>query len=1076
MIRQPRKAVPILTLLIVLLATMLPVPRAQAQAGDTVPMISLLLELEAPSAGEAYLALLEQASPEGVGAAGASAAAVTQATAAAQAQLALVESEQLVLSAALAEMGVVTLYRAQRVYNAIGVMAPADGVNELAALPGVRAVRPLLAKQADNSISVPFLGAPGLWGGGAGFPLTGKEIRIGIIDTGIDYIHTDFGGSGKGYERNDTTRIDDIDAFPSVKVVDGFDFVGDDYNASPGSGAFQPIPRPDLDPMDCYGHGTHVAGTAAGYGVTTTGATYLGPFDGLTPVASMRIGPGVAPEADLIALKVFGCAGSSLIVDLAIEWSVDPNQDGDFSDHLDVINLSLGSPFGDSDDSTSIAADRAAQLGIIVVASAGNSGDVLYVAGSPGSASYAISVAATTANRSYGGLDAPVSDTLAAFSSRGPRRDGTLKPDLAAPGENVTSAHSGTGYGALSLSGTSMAAPHVAGAMALLRQFHPTWRVDELKALLMNTAMPVIQAVTIASEEPATPARIGAGRIDLTAAATSMVVALNGDDPGVVNLSFGAPDVLGTFSAVHNLRVRNLGATVQHFNLTYVPSKDLDGVDIVAPPTVTVQANGTTVLPVRFEANAAAMRNNRSVPANAADANLTAWQSEESGLIWLWPTPSTFSTPLPVEGAQDVRAHFVLDVNSRTLSYLLPPVSALDVPPTTYTLRRGAPGVVSASDAYTLGVRTDSAQGTLAISGTLVLSPSDMALLAGGALVLHAQPDASSDSTPADPTSSGGIFDLRITADVPVLKVPVYAAPRPVAEMRAARPLLDFGTGEASTQVLGLTGETLTFTQTPTTTRPLVSVLELVARSPQAPAAQEPPTPATADIMYVGVASDFPAVANKADARIFFGIVTYAPWATPNEVQFSFYVDTNDDKVSDYRVYNSTTFALDGYGRRADTFVTGIDNFGVGTRAIGDPVNMLAPGDVQTALLNSNVMVLSVPASKLGLSAARPAFSLRVNSTPLNADSPVAGDSVDVVRYNMAAPGLNLTSGQVGSPIFTDEPATQLTIGFSLVPYATSDALGILLLHHHNGSDMRAETVAVNYRWPVTIRLPIMAR
>ena len=129
------------------------------------------------------------------------------------------------------------------------------------------------------------------------------------------------------------------------------------------------VPQPDPDPIDYGpdgGHGTHVAGTAAGIGVAGS------------------VGAGVAPGASLYALKVFGDdGGSTNLTSLAIEWAMDPNGDGDMSDHLDVINMSLGAPFGNPNDPSAISSQNAAELGIVVVASAGNEGTTPYVTGAP---------------------------------------------------------------------------------------------------------------------------------------------------------------------------------------------------------------------------------------------------------------------------------------------------------------------------------------------------------------------------------------------------------------------------------------------------------------------------------------------------------------------------------------------------------------------------------------------------------------------------------------------------------------------------------------------------------------------
>ncbi|MDX2418632.1 MAG: S8 family serine peptidase [Xanthomonadales bacterium] len=251
--------------------------------------------------------------------------------------------------------------------NGIRIKVDAASLANIRAIPGVRSVSPVTRHELDNAQSVPWIGSQEFWDTIG----TGEGISVGIIDTGIDYQHMNFGGDG-------------TDSFPTAKVVGGYDFVGDDYDGSN-------TPVPDADPLDCNGHGSHVAGSAAGVGVP----------GGVPDV----IGPGVAKGADLYALRVFGCGGYTTLTALAIEWAMDPDGDGDMSDHLDVINMSLGSAWGTPDDPSAIATNNAAEVGIIVATSAGNSGDVPYITGAPGVASKAISTAASTKGGDVPGID-----------------------------------------------------------------------------------------------------------------------------------------------------------------------------------------------------------------------------------------------------------------------------------------------------------------------------------------------------------------------------------------------------------------------------------------------------------------------------------------------------------------------------------------------------------------------------------------------------------------------------------------------------------------------------------------------
>src|SRR2546421_22761 len=269
---------------------------------------------------------------------------------------------------------VIANYRAA--YNGIKVRIAADRVKELAALPGVIGVRPLQLMKPNNLRGIPLIGAPTVW---QNLGLHGEGVKIAIIDTGIDYTHANFGGPGTkaAFEAAKATSTQPADPAlfgPSApRVKGGIDLVGDAYDAGAPAGSPKLIPHPDPNPLDCNGHGSHVAGTAAGSGITSAGATYTGPYNAATLAtpSNFSVGPGVAPKADLYSVRVFGCEGSTDVTVDAIDWAVDND--------MDVINMSLGSSFGTKDDPSAVASTNAARAGVVVVASAGNSGFSPYI-------------------------------------------------------------------------------------------------------------------------------------------------------------------------------------------------------------------------------------------------------------------------------------------------------------------------------------------------------------------------------------------------------------------------------------------------------------------------------------------------------------------------------------------------------------------------------------------------------------------------------------------------------------------------------------------------------------------------
>ncbi|GGJ40763.1 peptidase [Streptomyces brasiliensis] len=247
---------------------------------------------------------------------------------------------------------------------------------------------------------------------------------------------------------------------------------------------------PDQDVTDRDGHGTHTASTVAGTGAASGGKE-----------------KGVAPDADLLIGKVLdndGVGQESWII-AGMEWAAR-------TAHAKVVNMSLGNRWiNDQNDPMSQSLNAlSAETGTLFVVAAGNSGPSPYSVSAPGTADAALTVAAGNS-----------ADQVDPRSSAGPRKgDEGLKPDLSAPGVDILAARSQyaqEGEGSyMTLSGTSMAAPHVAGAAVLLAQEHPDWTGQQLKDALMSTSRPT---------PGFTAYQGGSGRVDAAAAAHTEVVA-----------------------------------------------------------------------------------------------------------------------------------------------------------------------------------------------------------------------------------------------------------------------------------------------------------------------------------------------------------------------------------------------------------------------------------------------------------------------------------------------------------------------------------------------------------------------
>jgi minor extracellular serine protease Vpr len=241
-------------------------------------------------------------------------------------------------------------------WNGVSVSVNKRDITKLARLSGVKAIYPVVTfapPERSNNPGVELITALQQTGADIAqnsLGLTGAGVKVAVMDTGIDFDHPDLGGCFG----------------PGCRVVTGWDFVGDDFNADDTSPTYNPIPTPDPIPDDCNGHGTHVAGIVGADGAIK----------------------GVAPGVTFGAYRVFGCDGSTTaeIMIAAMERA--------FNEGMDILNMSIGAAFQWPQYPTAVAASRLVTKGMIVVASIGNSGaSGLYSASAPGLGKNVIGVA-----------------------------------------------------------------------------------------------------------------------------------------------------------------------------------------------------------------------------------------------------------------------------------------------------------------------------------------------------------------------------------------------------------------------------------------------------------------------------------------------------------------------------------------------------------------------------------------------------------------------------------------------------------------------------------------------------------
>ncbi|GAA2159360.1 S8 family serine peptidase [Pedococcus bigeumensis] len=1015
-----------------------------------------------------------------------------------------------------------TLYRAHALYSGVAVRTDASKLQALAALPGVKAVHRITPKLPSNSSSVPLIGAPAVWKAKAE---TGQGVRVGVIDTGIDYTHADFGGPGTT-AAYDTAKASNTFT-PTAKVVGGYDFAGDAYN--PGEGVTTPVPDPN--PLDCEGHGSHVAGTTAGLGVTKAGATYTGGYDVDIDPATLAIGPGVAPGAELYALKVFGCDGDTSVVGQALDWAADPNGDGNLSDRLDVVNMSLGSSYGSPDDPDSVASNNLAALGTVVVASMGNSGDVYEVGGAPGNATRVLAVAASDDRDS-------VVDGLKVDSPTGIEPANTVDKQQ----DNIFAALKSVAYDWATKPGLTDTAVVTIGDWS--QAASPTNNTDACSTLSVGDAAKVAGKIVMTKWFDGTGRRCGSAARAEKARLAGAVGVIYGSDVNSFSAGVTGDAIIPAMLTVNQATVaikaqldnnvpvkvtmtnalRNSVTVVDPGAVDQVAGFSSRGVGIANNVKPDVAAPGVTTFSVAVGTGSegiAESGTSMASPHVAGEAALVRgahpnWTSEEvKAAIMNTATQDVFvgaNHTGDVYGPERVgsgRVKADAAVDTTTLAYVKDTPGAVSVSfgpvavtaPTT-TLTKTVKVVnkrPTGTSSYTIGYAA--AHPTPGV--TYSFSPSQISLPAGGsadvkvtATITRSALRAVTDpTTPTDPLGLGiqtnhradasGRMVLTPAGTTPgsKLRVPVWSAPRPASAMKAAATVTVTG-GAVKTGSLALSGTGVSQGSGNTRYESSVSTFQLQGTSPKIPSCSSTlvvkcvafADDRSADLRFVGAGSDAPmyAAADLGKAFISFGVSSFGPWRTPaSYTEFDVWLETDATNPGpDAVVYNTRFVTTDDYDYFLSELVDlrpGDDKYSV----IDDQLLNGIDGSFDTNAFNSDSLALPVSVGALKtaglITGAAPKIKYWVESSTAEAGLvDTVGSQAAPLTLSVASPAL-AAYGDYGTLLNTDLPGAKLTVRRADASITSDKPQGLLLIHHLNANGARAQVVPVRLPTKTTL-------
>jgi subtilisin family serine protease len=1029
---------------------------------------------------------------------GAKSRGATAAKAAAKSQLAAITSAQNKVISALPSKSHV-LYRMHAVLSGVAVTTNVANYAKLTNLSGVTAVYPIAPKSASNSYAVPLQGAPQAW---KAYGDRGENATVAILDTGVDYTHSDFGGSG---------IVDDYTAakaqlgqpvkpgeFPGPKVVGGYDLVGDAYDPTSADPAIS-TPAPDPYPLDCNGHGSHVAGTVAGYGENSDGSTYTGAYDTSTAFDTMKIGPGVAPLAKLYAYRVFGCDGSTNVVAEAIDRAADPNGDGDTSDHVDVINMSLGSDYGSPQDGDSVATDAASALGITMVIASGNGGDLYAVGGSPGDAPTALTAAASV--DAYSQVDAlnvsaPPSIAGPYPAERSVAYDYVTKPDLTGDVVRVTQASNLDGCAPLNATDAAAVAGHIAFV-----EWTDTDANRRCGSVARSTNLAAAQATGVIFADDSE--NFGAG-ITGSTSIPGVLVAKSGGDAirgellagntvtigsttknGFPQFDEALNDTVASFSSrgigdAGNVKpdVSAVGASV----FSAGSGSGSDGLNDSGTSMATPMTAGTAALlsskhpewvPEQIKADIMNTAGQdlftgtnhtgekygpQRVGAGRIDINeavgnqVLAYNAEDHGSVSASFGPLAVTAPTTLH--KDIR---VQNTSNTAVTF--------DV---SFTDRTSVPGAVYTVSPSSISIDPRSSK---TVTVTLAVDPTKLEK------TIDPTMDRVQGGNPREyQADASGIVELTGTG-TPTLRVPVYSAPRPASVMTQPASVT-MPSSPSQAVFLPLSGQSVNQGSGPTLVQSTVAGFELAATSGLAPSCSATvadgcvhfPDERTSDLKYVGVTSDTQQLnsigANPTkDGLTYFAVTTQGAWRTAaSSHEFDVLIDTTGDGQPDFVAFNTRLTGSDIFVSELVNLTT---NKVVDIQAINNRL-----GDTDTALLNSDTMVLPVANAALGLTAGHSRIRYGVAAFSAYQSGPVdtvgldnVGNTDGALSFDSLHPGVALYGSfdrDTNQLLYRDSPGSVLKLTRDPAAYLADKGKGLLTVHFQNAVGNKAQVTTLS--------------